>query len=70
MSELYKLGTSDWVKGLVMTVISAVLALIVQGIQGGMIDWKVVGTTALVSGLTYILKQLGTDNQGKFLGKI
>lgn len=71
MSELWKLGKQDWIKSLVITVLTAVLTLVLQMLQNGVnIDWKTVGITALTAALAYILKQLGTDNEGKILGKI
>ena len=71
MSNLWNLGTKDWIKGLVMTIITAILTLFLQVLQNGAkIDFKQVGLVALTAGIAYILKQLGTDQNGKLLGKI
>lgn len=71
MSKLWTLQTQDFVKGLVVTVITAVLTLILQVLQNGAaINWKAVGITALIAGIAYILKNLATDQNGKLLGKI
>lgn len=69
MSKLFSLGKNDWVKGLAMAILTAVLTLIYQMLQNGAhIDWKSVGITAMLSAIAYILKQLGTDDQGKLGG--
>lgn len=54
-----------------MLVGSAVIGLIVNALQNGTnINWGTVGTTALVTALTYLLKQMGTDSNGKLGGKL
>lgn len=71
MSQLWNLTKNDWVKGLIVTVLGAIISLLSETMKnGGAIDWKSVGITALVAGSAYVVKQLGTDQNGKFLGKI
>ena len=71
MSDFLKVNTQDWLKGLIMTVITAALTLIYQLLlNGAQIDWKQVGVVAATAGVGYLLKQLGTDTEGKFFGKI
>lgn len=71
MSELWKLTNNDFIKGFLVTVLSAVLTLLYGAIQsGGTIDWKQIGQVAAATGIAYIIKQFGTDSSGKFLGKI
>ena len=69
-STLFNLNAQDFFKGLLVAVGSAVLSLIEQMLQnGGGIDWRVIGTSALCAGIAYLIKNFFTDNQGKFLGK-
>lgn len=70
MSGIFKLDWRDLLKGLVVTVFSAVITLVIEMLQAGSIDWKAIGVTGLIAGLSYILKNLLTDNEGKLGGKI
>ncbi len=71
MSKLFSLEVKDFIKGLVVTVLTAVLSTLYQLLSaGGHIDWKSVGGAAILSGLAYLIKQLGTDTNGKLLGKV
>ncbi len=67
-SKLFKLNSYDLIKGLLVSVISAILTLLLTQLQNGIIDWKAVSTVALISAISYILKQLGTDEKGNSLG--
>jgi uncharacterized membrane protein len=70
-SQLWSVQTQDFVKGLVVAVLTSVLTVFVQMIQtGGQVDLKQVGIAALVAGSAYLLKQFGSDESGKVLGKI
>lgn len=71
MSQLWNLQTQDFVKGLVVAVLVAVLTLIMQFLtNNATIVWSQVGSAALVAGCSYLLKNLATDQNGKLLGKI
>lgn len=67
-SQFFKLNNYDLIKGGIVSVISAILTLLLTQIQSGQIDWKAVYTVALISAISYILKQLGTDQNGNTLG--
>lgn len=67
-SKIFKLNGYDLIKGLLVSVISAVLTLVLTQLQNGIIDWKAVSTVSLISAISYILKQLGTDSEGNALG--
>lgn len=70
MSQLWKLTKNDYLKGLVVAVIAAVLTVILQTLQNGLtINWNEVITVALTAGIGYILKNLATDESGKLGGK-
>ena len=71
MSNLWNLKQNDYIKGLFIAVITAVLTLVMQMLQNGLsIDWKQVGLTAIIAMLGYLIKNLSTDNQGYLGGKI
>jgi len=67
-TKLFELGWEDLIKGAIVAVLSSVLTVVITQLQNGMVDWNQVGTIALVATLSYILKQLGTDEEGKVLG--
>ena len=67
-SGFLKLNLNDLLKGLVLAVLTAVLTAIMQMLNSvpPNIDLKQIGTVALLSVGAYILKQLASNNQGKF----
>jgi hypothetical protein len=71
MSKFFSLNSSDFIKGLVVAVLSAVITLLYSTIQTGTltIDWKQIGIVALTSALAYITKNLVTNSDGTFLQK-
>jgi drug/metabolite transporter (DMT)-like permease len=72
---LLQLDQSDFIKGLVMAVLSAVLTTIYQAVlpatMGKPIEfqWNVIGAIALTTAIAYLLKNLFTNNQDQFLKK-
>ncbi len=71
MSTLFQLDWKDAVKGLVMAVLTAVLASVYGAVTNHMaIDWAKVLDIALSSGLAYVVKNYFTDGEGKLLGKL
>jgi hypothetical protein len=66
---LGKLCKNDWVKGLVVAIITAPLTIIYQSVEAGslVINWKVIIAAALTGGIAYLLKNLGTGTGGKLL---
>lgn len=70
-SSIFTLNTSDFLKGLIMAVLSSVITVIYQTIEAGSLvfDWKAIGTMALTAGLAYIMKNLFTNSNGGFLKK-
>jgi hypothetical protein len=71
MSKFFSLNSSDFIKGLVVAVLSAVITLLYSTIQTGTltIDWKQIGIVALTSALAYITKNLVTNSDGTLLQK-
>jgi len=68
-SNFLTLNTKDYIKGLVVTVLTAVVTLIYKSIEAESIvfDWKAIGTAALSAGLAYILKNLLTNSSDQIL---
>jgi hypothetical protein len=67
-TKLFDLGWDDLIKGAIITILSSTLTMVINQFQNGSVDWSQVGKIALVATLSYILKQLGTDEEGKVLG--
>ena len=71
MSTFLNLNSSDFLKGLLMAVLSSVITVVYQTVEAGSLtfDWKAIGTIALTSALAYIMKNLFTNSTGKLFGK-
>lgn len=71
MSKFLTLNVRDVIKGLAVSIISAVLTVILDLLQkGSVIDWKSVGVIALIAGISYLLKNVFSDENGKIAGRI
>jgi hypothetical protein len=70
-SSIFTLDNKDFIKGLLVAVLSAVITILYNTIETGSLnfDWKAIGTMALTSALGYILKNLLTNSTGQFLKK-
>jgi bacteriorhodopsin len=70
-STFLNLNSSDFIKGLIMAVLTTVITVIYQTVEAGSLtfDWKAIGTMALTSALAYIMKNLFTNSTGKLFGK-
>ena len=71
MSTFLNLNSSDFIKGLIMAVLSSVITVVYQTVEAGSLtfDWKAIGTMAITSALAYIMKNLFTNSTGKLFGK-
>jgi hypothetical protein len=67
MSTFLNLNSSDFIKGLIMAVLSSVITVVYQTVEAGSLtfDWKAIGTMAITSALAYIMKNLFTNSTGK-----
>ena len=70
-SAFLTLNSKDFLKGLVVAVITAVITIVYTSVQAGHLnfDWKAIGVTALSSALAYIMKNLFTNNNDQLLKK-
>ena len=70
-SSFLSLNTKDFIKGLLLAVLTTVITIIYNSLQAGDLtfDWKSIGTTALTTALAYIMKNLLTNSNDQFLGK-
>ena len=70
-STFLNLNANDFLKGLIMAVLSTVITIVYQTVEAGSLtfDWKAIGTMALTTALAYIMKNLFTNSTGKLFGK-
>jgi hypothetical protein len=68
-STFLNLNSSDFLKGLIMAVLSTVITVVYQTVEAGSLvfDWKAIGTMALTTALAYIMKNIFTNSTGGFL---
>jgi hypothetical protein len=58
-SAKWRLNARDYVQGVLVSVLSSVGALAVTMLSnGGKIEWKTIGVTAIASAIGYLLKKL------------
>jgi hypothetical protein len=70
-SSLFTLNSKDWIKGLVVAVLTAVITVVYSTIQTGtlVLDWKSISIAAISAALAYITKNLLTNSSDQFLTK-
>lgn len=68
---MFTLAWQDWGKALVMAVLAAILTALYTAFTNNLaVDWTSVWHLALVTGITYLIKNVLSNNQGQFLGAI
>lgn len=70
-SPFLNIDLNDLGKGLILAVLTSVMTIIYTTVQAGSLsfDWKLIATTALTSGLGYLLKNLLTNSEGQTFKK-
>ncbi len=73
--EMFKLGYKDAIKGVIVSVLSAVVTALLGIIQQNGLaltgaELKMIATVAVTTLLSYLLKNFLTDENDKFVGKI
>lgn len=66
-SKILRINLRDFLKGLIVSVIGAVLTSATTALQTGTADIKIIGSGAAIAGLSYIGKNLLDNSEGKFL---
>lgn len=68
-SSFLSLNTKDFIKGLLLSVFTSVISIVYTSVQMGnlVFDKKAIFTTALSTALGYIMKNLLTNSEDKFL---
>lgn len=68
-SDLWKIKTGDWLRGLMVAVLTAPLTVIYESVSAGSLTfkWKEIVLGAIAGGLAYILKNLLTGQNGNLL---
>jgi len=68
-SNFLSLNTKDFIKGLLLSVFTSVISIVYTSVQMGnlVFDKKAIATTALTTALGYIMKNLLTNSEDKFL---
>lgn len=63
-SQQYSLGTTDFLKGLLVAVITPVITIIITSLNAGQLvfDWKAIGITAVGAALAYLVKNFFTPS--------
>lgn len=69
MSSYLSLNSVDYIKGLLMAVLTAVITVVYTSIQEGAVvfNWKVIAMSALSAALAYITKNFLTNSENKIL---
>ena len=72
MNYFTKLGMvklSDWWRGLIVAIATTPLSIIYESVSRGQLvfDWKSILSFAIIGGLGYLLKNVGTGEGGKIL---
>ena len=71
MSTFLSLNSKDFIKGLFIAILTAVITMLYTSIEAGelMLNWKAIGMTAISAALAYITKNLLTNSNGQILKK-
>lgn len=70
-SSIFTLNKADFLKGLIIAVLTAVITVAYNTVQTGTLsfDWKAISTAATSAALAYIMKNLLTNSEDEFLKK-
>lgn len=70
-SSLFTLNSRDWIKGLVIAVLTAIITVVYNTIQTGalVLDWKAISIAGISAALAYITKNLLTNSNDQLLTK-
>ena len=68
-SGFLSLNTKDFIKGLLLSVFTSVISILYTSVEAGNLVFykKAIATTALTTALGYIMKNLLTNSEDKFM---
>ncbi len=68
-TNLWRIKLGDWERAFIIAIITTPLTVIFQSVNAGslVINWKTILAGALSGGIAYILKNLGTGQNGNML---
>lgn len=79
MNSLFgKLNSADFLKGLVITVLTSVLTGVITALNGYLTTgaalpdlkgWETIGLAGVSAGVAYLLKNIGTNSEGQLFTK-
>ena len=67
-TQIFTLAKSDYIKSGIIFVLSAVLNALYQMLSDGALDYNKLLNVAVLATIAYLIKQLGTDEDGKTFG--
>lgn len=75
MSNLFSLGKSDFIKGLIVAILAPTLTTLASilntpGFTFDTLDWFSLLKIGFIAGLSYLAKNFFSDSNGKVLGRI
>ena len=67
-SKLFNLNIQDFIKGLILTVLTSVAVIIKTTIESGSLtfDWPTIGKYAMIAAISYLMKNLLTNSKDEF----
>ena len=68
-SKLFTINFKDILHGIVAAVLGSVVAGLSTGLQAGVVDPRLIGLSALSTGLGYIGKQLVSNSENQIKGE-
>lgn len=70
-AKFLQLGWKDVLKGMIVAVLTAVVTVLYTTIQSGGLsfDWALIGKTAAIAALSYLLKNVFTNSEDQFMKK-
>lgn len=69
LSKLFRLNELDFLKGLITAIFGAILTALYDAFQSNEFDWKKIGTTAILAGLSYLMVRFNSNSKGYLFKK-
>lgn len=69
LSKLFKLNGLDVVKGLITSIVGAVLTALYDAIQSNTFVWEKIATSGILAGLSYLIVRFNSNTNGELFKK-